>query len=366
MNEPPKGAILGAMKRPLRGLGFAWAPVPRAPVGRPGLRPGRPRSGATWARRALLTCGGSLAFLLIVGCGGSGDPELKFSEIRSWMLPPDGATLPAPRALAIGQKDELLAVDTAGRILVYDANAELLRQWRMPDTTAGRPEGICVLKDGRIAVADTHYHRVVFFDEQGKLLGTLGSEGKGPGQFIYPVALTQDNKGNLYVAEYGGNDRVQKFTPDGKFLRSFGSFGVGESQFQRPSGVVWYDNVIYIADAFNNRILLYSCEGSYAGNIVDAANERLPLQFPYGACADKRGVLFAIEYGAGRLTRLILGSVGTQWAPQPVVYPAIAARFGSSGRGEGQFLTPWGVAVDSKGRVFVADTGNRRIVRLTP
>ncbi|HUT37277.1 MAG TPA: hypothetical protein VNE39_27595 [Planctomycetota bacterium] len=305
-------------------------------------------------------------FLLLAGCGGSDDPELRFSEVRSWMLPPDGASLPAPRALAIGHKDELLAVDTAGRILVYDANAELLHRWRMPDTTAGRPEGICVLQDGRIAVADTHYHRVVFFDQQGKLLSTLGSEGKAPGQFIYPVALAQDDKGNLFVAEYGGNDRVQKFNSEGKFLRSFGSFGTGPEQFQRPSGIACArgttGNGFYVADAFNNRLLFFWDPHGPGVDVSGVPLARSALRFPYGIALLDQGTkrhAYIIEYGAGRLTRALVA--GWQHGGDTRPY-----RFGSSGRGEGQFLTPWGVAVDSKGRVFVADTGNRRIVRLTP
>jgi DNA-binding beta-propeller fold protein YncE len=299
--------------------------------------------------------------IFLAGCGGSGDPELKFREIRSWMLPPDGVTLPAPRALAIGHKDELLVVDTAGRILIYDAKGELLHWWRMPDTTAGRPEGICVLKDGRIAVADTHYHRVVFFDQQGKLLSTLGSEGKGPGQFIYPVALAQDDKGDLYVAEYGGNDRVQKFGPDGTFIRGFGGFGTGEFEFQRPSGIAWRHGGIFVADAFNNRVLFFF-DGTGYGVGGNGVPRSCVLRFPYGiglhAKADTE-LLYITEYGAGRLTAIKVGPFRSDEEEQ-------AHRFGSSGRGEGQFLTPWGVAVDSKGRVFVADTGNRRVVRLTP
>lgn len=279
------------------------------------------------------------------------------------MLPPDGPRLPAARALAIGHTDELLAVDTAGGILVYDADAELLRQWRMPETRVGQPEGICLLKDGRIAVADTHYHRVVFFDQQGKLLGTLGAHGTGPGQFIYPVALTQDDKGWLYVAEYGGNDRVQIFSPEGKFLWSVGSFGTGPMDFQRPSGVASDGSRVYVADAFNNRILAFPTSYGIGGGKLELfSGERLSLQFPYGVSIGKDSVLYIIEYGAGRLTKVTFANIHSR----PRSQTAFVSRFGSSGRGEGQFLTPWDVAVDSRGRVFVADTGNRRIVRLTP
>ena len=50
-------------------------------------------------------------------------------------------------------------------------------------------------------------------------------------QFIYPVCVSQDPHGNFYVGEYGGNDRVQKFSVDGKFLLQIGRAG------QRPGRV---------------------------------------------------------------------------------------------------------------------------------
>ncbi len=62
--EPLKGAIRGHLKRPLRGLSLGWCPDPRAPCGRPGLRPGRPRSGAApcaavlWYVRAVVLISG--------------------------------------------------------------------------------------------------------------------------------------------------------------------------------------------------------------------------------------------------------------------------------------------------------------------
>ncbi len=58
-----------------------------------------------------------------------------------------------------------------------------------------------------------------------------------------------------------------------------------------------------------------------------------------------------IEYGAGRLTKLSLDG-------------KILGRHGHTGRGEGEFATPWGLTVDSRMRVLVADTMNRRIVSL--
>jgi hypothetical protein len=67
------------------------------------------------------------------------------------------------------------------------------------------------------------------------VVGTLGVEGQGPGEFIYPTAVVQDDRENLYVCEYGGNDRVQKFTVGGKFILAFGGFERGNGKFQRQT-----------------------------------------------------------------------------------------------------------------------------------
>ena len=302
--------------------------------------------GARVALRAL-AC---LLLAWIAGCHGSSAPELHASAIRSWSLPADGASLPAPRALATGRDDEMIVLDTAGRILVYTSEGTLSRQWRMPETKNGRPEGACLLKDGRIAVADTHYHRVVFFGPEGKVVGKLGTKGEEPGQFIYPTSVVQDDKENLYVCEYGGNDRVQKFTADGKFVLAFGGFERAEGKFQRPGGMVWHDGKLFIADAFNNRVQVFSDKGDFI-QVLGRPGKPISLHYPYDIAMDAAGALYIIEYGAGRLTKVSQDG-------------ELIGRFGTTGRGECEFQTPWGIAVDSKRRVRIADTGNRRIVEL--
>ncbi len=288
-----------------------------------------------------------LMLLLAAGCGKKGEGELKVQQVHSWLLPSDGPMLPAPRSIAIGKNDELAALDTAGRVLVYDAGGQLLRQWKMPDTSVGKPEGVCILSDGRIIVCDTHYHQVVCFDSQGKVLREFGKLGNGAGEFIYPVGITKDDRENLYVCEYGGNDRVQKFTRDGVYLSAFGSFGTGPGQFQRPSGLCWHEGKVYVADAINNRVLVFSDAGKYERILGEPSAPA--LDFPYGVTYGGDGALYIVEYGAGRLTRTDLEG-------------RILGRYGSTGTGERQLATPWGLAIDSKMRVRIADTKNRRIV----
>ena len=292
-----------------------------------------------------------LLCLHVVGCRqSSSGPAIPVAQVHLWSVPPEGLLQPAVRSLTIGNHGEVIALDTSGRVLVYAADGSIARQWRMPDCKIGKPEGVCVLRDGRIVVGDTHYHRVVVFAPDGQTFKTFGKEGQGPGEFIYPVAVTKDAQENLYVAEYGSNDRVQKFTSDGKFLLAFGGFGTKPGEFQRPSGLVWRDGKIYAADAFNNRIQVFTDAGKFL-KILDSTEQPLALRLPYDLKLGADDTLYAVEYGAGRMTKFDLDG-------------RLLGRFGTTGSGAGQFATPWGIAVDAQKRIYVADTGNRRVVEL--
>ena len=301
--------------------------------------------------RVTLACLMMVAMLGLPGCwsASSDEPELQVVDARHYSLPAEGAMLPAPRGMTFSPEGELFVLDNAGRIVVYDPEGAFARQWWMPEYDVGKPEGAWVLLDGRVAVADTHYHRVLFFDQQGTLLGSFGELGEEPGQFIYTIAVVQDPKGFLYVAENGGNDRVQKFTPDGEYVLSIGSCGIDPGQFQRPSGIVWDEGVLYIADAINNRIQAFSDDGTFLHVVADA--QTADLYYPYDIAQAPDGTLFVPEYGAGRISQISKEG-------------ELLGRYGREGRGLGQFWTPWGIAVSQQGQIAVADTGNRRVVEL--
>ncbi|WP_339728178.1 ATP-binding cassette domain-containing protein [uncultured Gimesia sp.] len=300
--------------------------------------------------RLLMLC---FCLFFCSGCFSDSAPELVFSKITQWSVPSEGIMVPAPRSVNIGPNDELYVLDNAGRVLVYDSNNELIRQWKMPESEVGKPEGVCVLKNGQIAVADTHYHRVIFFDEQGNVQKMLGEYGVEPGQFIYPVSVVQDPEGNIFVCEFGENNRIQKFSEQGEFLLEFGKVGTNPGEFQRPAGMVWHNGKIYVADAANNRIQVFSDDGTFL-EILGTKTGGIPLYYPYDIAIDQTNeALYIVEYGAGRVTKINLAG-------------EILGRFGRTGMRQGEFLTPWGLTVNSKDQVFVADTGNRLIVKLIP
>jgi ABC-type multidrug transport system ATPase subunit len=305
----------------------------------------------TGCRVALRVIGVLLLCLMASACVEQDQPVLKVRDIHYWSMPAKGKMIPAPRSVTCGPHDEVIVLDKGGRVIVFSEKGEILRKWSMPDARIGNPEGACVFLDGRIAVADTHYARVVFFDHDGKVVGMLGSQGTGPSQFHYPVCVTQDPHQNFYVGEYGGNDRVQKFSVDGKFLLQIGKAGSGPGQLQRASGVVWRDDKVYVADSFNNRIQVFTDTGKYL-SIIGLPESGVTLGFPYALALGPQNDLFVIEYMTARVSRFDLKT------------SKLLGRFGTQGRGEGEFSTPWGIDVNSKGTVYVADTDNRRLVEL--
>jgi DNA-binding beta-propeller fold protein YncE len=104
-----------------------------------------------------------------------------------------------------------------------------------------------------------------------------------------------------------------------------------------------------VTDAFNNRVQVFTDAGDFVG-VLSSGSEPCDLEFPYDLALSGGGALFVVEWRAGRVTKL--SSEG-----------ALVGRYGSAGTGRGRFRTPWGVAWGG-GRVYVADTGNRRIVEL--
>jgi iron(III) transport system ATP-binding protein len=284
-----------------------------------------------------------LTALLLLGCDNR-NAVLPVTFAGQWQLPPDGPRIPAPRGVAALASGEIAVLDDAGRVLIFD-DGKVHRQWRMPDTELGHPEGICELRNGELAVADTHYHRVVVFHPDGTVARMFGSAGLELGQFGNPVGIATDGR-RLFVCEYGTNDRVQIFSAEGDALLAFGKSGTGDGEFQRPSGICWRDGLVYVADAVNNRVQVFDENGSFQRVIGDS------FYLPYDIAVDG-DALIVVEYGAARLTRLAANGESF-------------GQFGRTGSARDEFVTPWGVTVDASGRIIVADTGNRRLVVLAP
>lgn len=254
-----------------------------------------------------------------------------------------------PRAAVAAAGERVFIVDKAGRIQSFRQDGSFIRQWRMPQISAGRPTGLGVGPGGRLFVADTHYNRVMIFDFDGRRIGEFGQAGKGPGQFGMVIDVKVDRDGFIYVSEFGGNDRISKFTADLKYLFSFGGPHAGEARLARPQSLCPSpDGTLWVADAGNHRICHFDADGRFLGSFGSVGDALGRLRFPYDIDLLSDGTLVVCEYGNNRVQRFTpVGESLGVW--------------GGPGRKPGELAYPWALAVCSGDRIFVIDSGNNRV-----
>lgn len=333
-----------------------------------------------------------LLALLLIGCRRPPQPGEPIRVITQFGETGDKpGQLGYPRAIdadVVHTPATLWIADRTGRIQRFGMGGEPLAVFETPEFELGKPVGMTVGPDGLLYVADTHYHRVLIYrpndaDPGATLVGQFGEYGKGPGQFIYPtdVAIVPSATGDpadarIFVSEYGGNDRVSCFTPDFRFLFSFGREGSGADadriEFQRPQSLV-YDATrrrLFITDSGNSRLGVFTLEGRLERWIgaVDPTLGAVPgdpavgqpggaaFNFPYGLAPlepQGGGDLLVVEYAACRVQRV---------NPDTGV---VVATYGKPGRGPGELVQPWGVAV-ADGIAYLLDSRNNRVVSFRP
>ena len=269
-----------------------------------------------------------------------------------------------PRAIAIDKDDLLYIVDMTPQIQVFTADGVFVRGWQTPEYDRGRPSGLAFDNAGNLLVCDTHYFRVLIYTPEGELLEkqTIGGTcGSGDGEFQFVTDAAQDAAGNYYIAQYFEYDRIQKFTPDRKFLLSWGEHGHELGQFLRPQKIVIDKaGLVWVADACNHRVQVFDARGREAKLVRswgEQGNAPGQLNYPYdiflddAALAGKAdGHVYLCEFGNHRVQKFKTDG-------------QFVGSFGKNGRREGELDQPWGIARDSKGRMYVLDTYNHRVQR---
>lgn len=298
----------------------------------------------------------TLAMMLaaVAGCLDSGkadgQPELVWG--KRGISP---GRLQKPRAMAIDAQDNLYLIDTTARIQVFDVDGKYLRGWRTPESKNGRPTGLTINRSGKLLVADTHYYRVLVYQPDGQPVESAtigGTMGSGPGEFGFVTDAVDDSQGNIFVAEYGQWDRIQKFSPDGVFILQWGTHGSEPGQFRRPQNLaIDEQDRIWVADACNHRIQVFDNNGRLLWLWGEQGAEPGKLYYPYDLVFDDEGHLIVCEYGNHRLQKFTREgkSLGC---------------WGSHGRAPGQLHNPWALVRDRRGRIHVLDSNNHRVQRI--
>ncbi len=170
-----------------------------------------------------------------------------------------------------GPGDRPTDVAVAGdRIWVADMDA---RQVRVYDKTTHRllrafpdaqtdgpgklfsPTNLCVAGD-RVYVTDFGDFKVRIYTVEGAYIGSVGSHGQAPGQFVRPKGVAVDRELNLYVVD-AGFENVQIFDRDGRLLTFFGGKYEGPGYMWLPAKVVVdYDNLAYFERYVDHRFTL--------------------------------------------------------------------------------------------------------------
>ena len=129
-----------------------------------------------WTGYALLLVIPLVALLLTAAVGLKGKSFSKPDILVVGRLGVRPGQFSYPRVVTT-DANSFYIIDKIGRVQRFDHEGKLLAHWMMPQVEAGKPVGATVHPDGRLFIADTHYHRVLITDKEGVTLGSFGSMG---------------------------------------------------------------------------------------------------------------------------------------------------------------------------------------------
>lgn len=252
------------------------------------------------------------------------------------------------------------------------------------------PSGLALDSKGNLYISDRSNNRIRVINSKGIITTYAGNGEDGYGgdsgpalkaRIDRPFGLTIDKKDNLYIADRR-NNRIRKITPSGIITTVAGDGGfffMGDNgpayraSIAGPTGVA-VDNQgnVYIADRNNNRIRVVDKQGmirtvagtgqqDYNGDAELARDTNLHL--PFGLALDSKGRLLVIDRSHYRIRRIdpAKGKVET------IAGNGQKQFAGDGGPATGANLNfPHGIAVDKKGNIIFSDKGHNRIRKISP
>ncbi|WP_164976122.1 SMP-30/gluconolactonase/LRE family protein [Oleiharenicola lentus] len=303
-----------------------------------------------------------------------------------------------------------LAVDTAGNLYVADSGSHVIRKITpagVVTTVAGtagsagnanglgaaarffNPRGIAVDSAGIIYVADTGNNMIRRIATDGTVTTLAGApntfggtDGTGAAaRFNFPNSLAVDTGGNVYVADQL-NSTIRKVTSAGVVTTLAGSAGVAgrvdgsgsAARFDRPTGVaVDSSGNIYVADYRNQLIRKVTSAGvvttlAGSGGLAGLQNgsgfllDPVLFRNPADTAVDSAGNIYVSDSGNHAVRKITPDGVTMLFAGSTA-----GLRGFSNGTGNAaSFYSPAGLAFDSAGNLFVADSANHLVRRITP
>ncbi|MEK6948297.1 MAG: 6-bladed beta-propeller [Nanoarchaeota archaeon] len=284
-----------------------------------------------------------------------------------------------------------------------DSNGNLLSEFGYSGINNGQlswPSGIDIDSNNFIYIADSGNSRVQKFSSNNDFITQWGSEGSRNGQFNQIFDITIDSANNVYVAD-SLNYRIQKFDSNGRFLMKFGSQGSANGQFASGPRRIAIDSVgnIYVTD-FSDRVQKFDSNGRlllkwnvdngprniYADDKVYVAVEghikvfntegRFLYNIPNVLTGDEgsgtidkyNNQIYIAENSEdihgqyiSKIKKLSCNSQSTTDINTIPTTCFFVKSWGSIGSGNGQFILPSGIDVDSNHNIYVSDMNNDNI-----
>jgi sugar lactone lactonase YvrE len=325
----------------------------------------------------------------VAGTNGSGFSGDGGAATNAKLSSPHGVALDAYGDLFIADygNNRIREVNTNGIIMtVAGTNSFGLSGDGGAATNAklSSPFGVAVDAYGNLFIADSVNNRIREVNTNGIIMTVAGTNNDGfsgdggmatNASLSSPDGLAVDAYGNLFISD-SGNVRIREVTTNGIIMTVAGTSSGGFSgdggaatnaTLSSPQGVaVDAYGDLFIADSGNNRIRKINTNGiimtvagtnsaGFSGDGGAATNAK--LFSPYGVAADAYGNLFVADRINSRIRKVNTNGIIT----------TVAGTNSSGFSGDGGAATnaklssPYGVAVDAYGNLFIADTGNARI-----
>lgn len=243
------------------------------------------------------------------------------------------------------------------------------------------PNGVCADASGNIYVADYGNNKIRKISPAGAVTTFAGSGALGStdatgtaASFNSPIGVCVDASGNIYVAD-SSNRKIRKISPTG-VVTTFAGSGVSGStdatgtsaSFNNPADVCAdASGNIYVADYNANKIrkitpagVVTTLAGSGAVGSINAVGTAASFNGPRGVCADASGNIYVADKNNYKIRKISLAGVVTTYAGSGISGSTDATGTAAS------FNTPYGVCADASGNIYVSDSYNHKIRKISP
>jgi DNA-binding beta-propeller fold protein YncE len=271
---------------------------------------------------------------------------------------------------------ELNAGTQAPNIIEFDPEGNVVKSWGDPKLLDDRLHSCHVDQDNNIWIASAPSGMIQKYNHDGKLLQTVGVKGKldssdgtvkgrplnSPAAIFHmPSSIFVDRaNGDIYVSDGegdGSNKRVAVMDKSGKFLRQW----MPEGMETVHCLIMGNDGLVYVCNRQNARIQVYDKMGAL----------KRTIQVPWAPATPNQkqefgGASVAIDFSPDqRLMYVINQNSGTVEVLERDSGKVVTS-FGRAGSYPGQFNQHHGIAVDSKGNIYLAENRGRRVQKFRP